>query len=496
MPSKDYAKFYIHDSQRHLSETHWMRIAEHMEQLYLLDMFPVLVDKNGNIIDGQHRYTAARLLSVQFYPLVTDMKIDDVVRANANTHKYTLDDVAVCCHKMGLEPYSDIVSLHRRFPRVSMHKIVRLNKSNPGDFVAFRFTENRPTYTERALQMADDFNHFFELIAKTFRRWGGRRQSNSGYSAAIDFLAEADGYDHKRMMKRIENAPTRLVPAKTKDEAMEILTRIYNTSAKGDSVIVLSKLKRTKSTETPIVSSREISPMRGVRSIYPICMNSTTEYGRFNVSPYARTHSKRTHDSLIAEIERANWLQCYPIVVDRNNTIVDGQLRFEAAKALGLPFWFIRDENVSFPMMLSAGATTLAWQTRDYAKHFAAEGNRNYSKFIRFTQDHNLSHHATIYAMAGIHEMSFKAHQRFKLGQFEFDEGAANRWAQAKNTVIPDMAEKDGRALGKVLYKLAATTNFTEWEKLKPLIHEDRFWVDGQFSSDDFVSYVMAHYAK
>ena len=74
---------------------------------------------------------------------------------------------------------------------------------------------------------------FFDSVAHLFRRWGGQRQTNSGYKKVIEFLVAASAYDHARMMKKIEKSPSRLLPVKDRSEALKILNSIYNGNRTG-----------------------------------------------------------------------------------------------------------------------------------------------------------------------------------------------------------------------------------------------------------------------
>lgn len=78
-------------------------------------------------------------------------------------------------------------------------------------------------------------------------------------------------------------------------------------------------------------------------------IQNSMDYGSFSLSPYRRKVSDRSIESLTNEIEFRNLLAYYPIIVDENNVILDGQRRFLSAVNLGLPIRFIRAEKRLIP---------------------------------------------------------------------------------------------------------------------------------------------------
>jgi len=71
-----------------------------------------------------------------------------------------------------------------------------------------------------------------------------------------------------------------------------------------------------------------------------------------------------------------------PILVNEKYEIIDGQNRFLAFRALGLPVRFVVQEGLGIEecRMLNIGRTN--WSHEDFAESFANEGNENYQRLM------------------------------------------------------------------------------------------------------------------
>jgi len=96
---------------------------------------------------------------------------------------------------------------------------------------------------------------------------------------------------------------------------------------------------------------------------------------------------------MIKAIKKRNLLKDFPILCtppDRRTGmrgILDGQARFESAKRLGEPIYFLDSEEVKQISDVSlANATQSAWKPKDYVISFADQGNPHYIKLKEFIE--------------------------------------------------------------------------------------------------------------
>lgn len=122
---------------------------------------------------------------------------------------------------------------------------------------------------------------------------------------------------------------------------------------------------------------------------------------------------------LIKEIEKDNQLHLHPILVDSAYNIIDGQHRLEVAKILGVPIYYIKDDDVSIDHIISSNANQRSWKPNDYIKFFALyKKNSNYAKFYELMSTLKISAQTLKHLINGS-ENSYHA-KEFKLGKFIF----------------------------------------------------------------------------
>lgn len=97
------------------------------------------------------------------------------------------------------------------------------------------------------------------------------------------------------------------------------------------------------------------------------------------------THLERIGKSLL----RYGYIAGNPIMVARDMTVIDGQHRLSACKALDIPVQYVvADADASAVIPLNI--TQKTWSLMDYAHHYQAKGNENYTRALNFAHMHNI----------------------------------------------------------------------------------------------------------
>ena len=106
MKTSDYSIFNTIEGNRNISREHVSRLANAIENKNLLQYFPVLVNENMEVIDGQHRLMAAAKLGYDVhYEVVPGLTIEHVVSINTNLRKWTLMDFIESYIELGKNDY-------------------------------------------------------------------------------------------------------------------------------------------------------------------------------------------------------------------------------------------------------------------------------------------------------------------------------------------------------------------------------------------------------
>lgn len=379
-PVQEFSKFVFDASNRPIVDALVDKLEDSVESLYLLDLYPIVVTPDRIVVDGQHRLKMARGLMIPFYFLSgEDVSIEDVAKANANTKPYTIEDACAVYTKMEMAPYVALSDFQRRHPKFTIATCASWLSSSYGrhTFTAGKYEISRISFAEKTAKSVED-------IAQHNARIFGSK----AYRNAIETLVSTPFYDHKRMLERIANRPRMLVNCGKSDEALSVLEQIYNyNKAEYNRVSFQSLLKNSpRPKDDTVIGNNSPDPARGMVSQKTTTVWQTCDYGIFSHHPCAR--DVRDLSALVAAMREKNLLPYYPIIVDDQYQIIDGQRRYAAAVELGLPLYYIKTGSMSLWMSVIASGISKAWGLQDYVAHFAERGYTEYVWINSFISQH------------------------------------------------------------------------------------------------------------
>lgn len=160
---------------------------------------------------------------------------------------------------------------------------------------------------------------------------------------------------------------------------------------------------------------------------------STTNYSRFKYMEGNRHVNNGRVRKLIGSIKRKNLLSHFPIVCMKNCTglyIMDGQHRFNAAKELGLPIYYVEAKNIDISDVAATNSAQKGWVPKDFIQSFAEQGYEPYKELLTFIEEHGLGVAISMGLLSGqLSEGGYGA-QLVREGKFVVKEAAfANRVA-------------------------------------------------------------------
>ncbi len=103
--------------------------------------------------------------------------------------------------------------------------------------------------------------------------------------------------------------------------------------------------------------------------IQPPIIHVTTDYDQFKLLSYNRpiNHVEKISISL----ERSNKLYVHPIIVNKKMEIVDGQNRYEYAKKMQIPLYYVIDEFFEPIDLIHHNTASTNWSLSNYAKFYS-----------------------------------------------------------------------------------------------------------------------------
>ena len=114
LKTNDYSMFKHMVGNRNINKLHLKRLTESMSEKYI--EVPIIVNSYNQIIDGQHRFEAARELGKDVYYIkVRNLNLDDVHRLNTNSKNWTAEEYMQGYCELGLEDYIKYRDFKRKY---------------------------------------------------------------------------------------------------------------------------------------------------------------------------------------------------------------------------------------------------------------------------------------------------------------------------------------------------------------------------------------------
>lgn len=112
----DYDQFHMTPENRaRISLTHVRKIKQSLQRKNMLDLNPIIVDADLNIIDGQHRFLAARELGIDiFYMQDDELVSEDIIDLNIS-NPWKADDYLNYYVQKGYTEYKKVKQFMNEF---------------------------------------------------------------------------------------------------------------------------------------------------------------------------------------------------------------------------------------------------------------------------------------------------------------------------------------------------------------------------------------------
>ena len=94
-------------------------------------------------------------------------------------------------------------------------------------------------------------------------------------------------------------------------------------------------------------------------------------------------------------------ISCYPILVNENMEIIDGQHRLQALRNLGQPVYYMIAEGMRLKDTQALNAISRGWSPIDYALSYSVLGNKAYDLYLKLKERFGLNHDVLITYIGG-----------------------------------------------------------------------------------------------
>ena len=149
-------------------------------------------------------------------------------------------------------------------------------------------------------------------------------------------------------------------------------------------------------------------------------LEKSSAYGEFQQHPENRDINENHIRRLCKSMQKHGFLEAYPLHVTNGKgkkLIKDGGHRFEAAKRLKIPFYFVLCEprDLSIPEINN---NQKAWALRDYVASYVRQGMAEYIELKEFHENYHLPLQLCARLLFGEQAQSGNADKAVKAGTF------------------------------------------------------------------------------
>jgi len=244
--TNDYSMFKTLEGNRQVNKLHVKRLRESFQKAYLLS--PIIVNERFEIIDGQHRFEAAKQLGLPINFLIAPKYgLREVQVLNENMKNWKKEDYLNAYCDLNHPEYLKFRNFMKRFPLfgISSCEIILTNKSgngsgnNSSSAEMITETNKKGSYTIRYFQEGDleipDYDLAVENVEKLMMikpYYDGF--SRRGFVGAMIGIFKIDYYNHDKLLKRLQSNPTLMQHCSNIIQYKLMIEEIYNFRSRGN----------------------------------------------------------------------------------------------------------------------------------------------------------------------------------------------------------------------------------------------------------------------
>lgn len=123
---------------------------------------------------------------------------------------------------------------------------------------------------------------------------------------------------------------------------------------------------------------------------------TTNDYSQFHFAIENREIDPFNLEKIKTSIKKHGVIPGRPILINKDGFIVDGQHRYLALKELGMPIEYEVLSGETASKTIDLNACQKPWLLIDFARSYAAQGNDQYRKLLKFDEKYQLGFSSSI----------------------------------------------------------------------------------------------------
>lgn len=220
LSTTDYSIFKEITSNREVNEPHVLSLTKAILEKNMLEINPIIVNENYEIIDGQHRLEAAKRLNVPIYYMVSsEVNKTDISRLNSHSLKWSVMDYINYFTIEKAPGFDKLSHFLNEFPFISPSMAIRLIQKFDLKSTEYKNGRIDTSNYEQAVEIGN--------VVKSFLNFS-QVALDKTFIVAIKTIISTGKYDHETMKRKLEFQPRSLVKCVNAKQYIELLEEIYN----------------------------------------------------------------------------------------------------------------------------------------------------------------------------------------------------------------------------------------------------------------------------
>jgi glutaredoxin-related protein len=221
----EYGRFKFLKGNRELNERKIDKLVEDIKAgIDFLPYCPIIVNEQMEIIDGQHRFMAARKLKTNVhYMIKKDATLEVVPAINSKGSKWRTVDFMNSYVDLGKKEYLKLRDFMEEFPRISLPVAIKVlhDGNTKGSEAVDLFREGAfvVSFEERAREVAQKLQDFEPYTDNPF---------SARFVNVMLRLIESELYDHEAMKEKLAQAGKRIENIDSEKSIISNLEEIAN----------------------------------------------------------------------------------------------------------------------------------------------------------------------------------------------------------------------------------------------------------------------------
>jgi hypothetical protein len=230
--TRNYDIFKKYEINRKVNQNKIEMLRQSIEINNMLEFYPITVNGNMEVMDGQHRLEACKLLNVPvFYTINKDMSDRDMLLINQNQNPWNKEDYLQYYCKKGYEQYLMIARLRDKY-KFSVDSLLYFKKGSTGDGyngVTAAFKNGTLKFQDEA-QIEKSLACFDEIknMLKNYVSGDKRFLNHGGFLKGLLTFLSIEELDIEHFKKKVQLCANKVRPCSTAGNYNLMWQDIYN----------------------------------------------------------------------------------------------------------------------------------------------------------------------------------------------------------------------------------------------------------------------------